>query len=287
VSAIPAESARDECYRCGYDLRGIADDAACPECGLLAERSRRVTDELHDTRPRWLRSLSRGVDLILIAIVALFAGPFLQAVFAKELSWWWSLNLPLIGFDLAAICLFLGVILITRPEGYTPADLADHRLRRRLRMAAIPPLLMMGLLTEASDYILVPERAMDAVVLTFLVLFAFLPLLLFVHLRGLAGRARSAHLAEHCTIVGIGAFASTLYIAALFVVWNYADRWSLRTNWVSRSPVSLILMLVMAVASGLFILWSLYLLVRFAIAFWIAAGKLRNKWTRDDRSLTT
>jgi hypothetical protein len=56
---------------------------------------------------------------------------------------------------------------------------------------------------------------------------------------------------------------------------------------MDRSPVSLIMMLVMSVASGLFILWSLYLLVRFAIAFWIAAGRLRRKWTRDDRSLTT
>ena len=51
--------------------------------------------------------------------------------------------------------------------------------------------------------------------------------------------------------------------------------------------MSLIMMLVMSVASGLFILWSLYLLVRFAIAFWIAAGKLQHKWTRDDRSLST
>ena len=48
---------RDECYRCGYDIRGIASDQPCPECGLLAERSRRVTDELHNTRPTWLRTI--------------------------------------------------------------------------------------------------------------------------------------------------------------------------------------------------------------------------------------
>ena len=50
MPTIPAEPAKDECYRCGYNLLGIADDQACPECGLLAQRSRRVTDELHDTR---------------------------------------------------------------------------------------------------------------------------------------------------------------------------------------------------------------------------------------------
>ena len=41
----------DDCYRCGYPLLGIDDEQACPECGLLARRSRRQTDELHNTRP--------------------------------------------------------------------------------------------------------------------------------------------------------------------------------------------------------------------------------------------
>src|SRR5262245_33731572 len=62
----------DECFRCGYALRGIADDQACPECGLLAERSRRVTDELHDTRPKWLRKLAIGTWMILLSIAIVF-----------------------------------------------------------------------------------------------------------------------------------------------------------------------------------------------------------------------
>jgi type IV secretory pathway TrbD component len=47
------------------------------------------------------------------------------------------------------------------------------------------------------------------------------------------------------------------------------------------------MMLLVGVTCFLFILWSLYLLVRFAVAFWFAAHMLRHKWTRDDRSLTT
>jgi hypothetical protein len=47
----------------------------------------------------------------------------------------------------------------------------------------------------------------------------------------------------------------------------------------------LIAMLIMGVGCCLFFLWSLYLLMRFAIAFRIAATHLRRKWARDERSL--
>jgi hypothetical protein len=184
------------------------------------------------------------------------------------------------------------VFLLTRPEGYPPADKADRRLRILMRIVVFFSIAAMVLLQVQLHFLFSSRNfrrdqlEMVALSVLFFTIFGFLPLLLFLRLRGLARRVRSAHLAEHCIIVGVGAFASTLYIAAVIVVVNYADKWGLGTNWTWQSPVSLIMLLVMSVASGLFILWSLYLLVRFAIAFWIAAGKLRGKWTRDDRSLT-
>lgn len=290
MTATFAEPLKDECYRCGYDLRGIANDGACPECGLVAERSRRITDELHDTRPRWLRSLSRGINLIMLAILAMFAGPIVATSFdSVPGQWaWWDLYIPLAGFDFAAICLFVGVILVTRPEGYSPVDRADRRLRKLLRVAAIVPALAAGLLTRVDlnlNRVHVTEREVDTLMVIFLVLFAFVPLLLFLHLRGLARRARSAHLAEHCVIVGVGAFASTLYVAAVVVIMNNPQRLGLDPHW-QQQPIQFVMLLILGVASSLFILWSLYLLVRFAIAFWIASATLRRKWTRDDRSLT-
>src|SRR5688500_12763630 len=65
----------DACFRCGYALHGIADDQPCPECGLLAERSRRPTDELHSTRPGWLRRLALGTFRLLMTVVAAVIGP--------------------------------------------------------------------------------------------------------------------------------------------------------------------------------------------------------------------
>ena len=70
-------TAHDVCYRCGYDLTGIGDETPCPECGLLARRSRRPTDELHYTRPRWLRRISRGTNLLLLAVLLFGASPAL------------------------------------------------------------------------------------------------------------------------------------------------------------------------------------------------------------------
>ena len=67
-----------------------------------------------------------------------------------------------------------------------------------------------------------------------------LPLLLFLHLRSLAKRARSADLAEHCLIVGIGTASAILVTGAYSVVAANAEAWGFGTYWQSRSTVALI-----------------------------------------------
>ena len=143
----PSNSGTDDCYRCGYDLRGIDNTRPCPECGLLAERSRHVTDELHNTRPRWLGNLSRGVWLILLAIpLSIFIGIVVFAVdtvLVDSLALWrlprlivWSLL-----HDVPSALFLVGVILLTVRENYPPADKQDRILRRFLRIAAALPLI--------------------------------------------------------------------------------------------------------------------------------------------------
>ena len=309
-STVPARDAEpaatpaaDECYRCGYALRGIADDQPCPECGLLALRSRRVTDELHDTRPRWLRRMAMGVRLMLYALVFTVVWPFLIDPLDDRLGNPWSAQtyairarLPLLGFDAAAVLLLAGACLLTSREGYGPADRADRRLRVALRLAAAAPLLALALahlhIEEAmqSPRFRFGSRAewspfqVGAVVVATLGCVP-LPLLLFRQLRGLAVRARSAHLAEHCTIVGVGTSLTLVYVAAFTLLFENAERWGLGHTWHTRSQSALALMLVLSVAAVLFPLWSLYLLTRFALAFRRAARHLRARWTQDDRSL--
>lgn len=298
----PEEAFIGECYRCGYDLRGIANEQPCPECGLLAARSRRTTDELHNTRPRWLRNLSRGVLVILLAILT----PFVWGLFIYEplLMWLWTRSsllfrllrdsLPLGGTFLSLGLLLVGVILMTRPEGYDPADRADGRRRFWLRtMAAVP---LVGLLIQQVTYHVTYRLLFSSgmglwllvqVIIPSLTVVACtpLPILLFHQLRCLAKRARSSHLAEHCLIVGYGAAGALLYITFVNALFKLTDglRWW-GAYWTSRSTISLVLQVFLGTAAALFLLWAIYVLVRFAIAFGRASRQLRKKWRQDDRA---
>jgi hypothetical protein len=304
IPEAPTPAQLDECFRCGYDLRGIANDQPCPECGLLAERSRRMSDELHDTRPRWLRSISRGVWSILLAIVLGSLWPF---TFSYLYRWSyraqtllgirdWIETIISGGFALAAMMLIVGAFQLTAKEGYAPADRADRRRRIALRVAAFVPLLGILLaytvqqlywgyywsIASMSLIRLAYRSHVMFLPLLFTVGCAPLPLLLFYHLRSLANRAHSAHLAEHCAIVGIGTMFALLYLSGVVFVFQLL---SLREpHWQSRSDLALIILLIACVAGVLFILWSLYLLIRFAVSFHLAARQMKHKWRRDDRA---
>ena len=292
----------DQCYRCGYALRGIDDDRPCPECGLLARRSRRPSDELHYTRPRWLRRVSRGSNLLLLAILLIVISPALSLLLLKVTnatiptrSLRWALPLiPLLNVDVAALLLLIGAWLLASPERYPPADRADRGRRWLLRVLAFAPLVGVGAknleryLIANGGYWGVYDHDWSPIMLAMaaaLVGSIPLPLLLFAQLRGIARRAGSAHLAEHSTIVGVGASAmiAVYLVFAAFVI-NSAE-WGFGERWIQRSPVALGLLLATSVAALLFAIWSIYLLVRFAIAFRRASKQLRGAWREDDRAM--
>jgi len=203
----------------------------------------------------------------------------------------WLFLTQYVGMDASALLVLAGVWLLTSPEGYPPADGADRRLRFALRAAAfVPVVAVLG--QNLVIYVQYRSATMQpagwagalatAVTLLSTVGMAPLPLLLFMHLRGLARRARSAHLAEHCLIVGVGTAAAFAYAGVVEFMTQHADALGLGSNWQTSSKVSLWLFVLASTAALLFTLWSLYLLVRFAIAFRRAARQLRSRWTSDD-----
>jgi hypothetical protein len=91
------------------------------------------------------------------------------------------------------------------------------------------------------------------------------PALLFLHLRGLARRALDPSLAEHCTIVGVGGSLSlAVALSGMFV----------------RMPA--MIELLSGVHVLLVFLWSLYLMIRFTIAFARARRQSVAAWGEGD-----
>jgi hypothetical protein len=298
TSENPLDTTADtplDCYRCGYNLHTIADDQPCPECGLLAARSRRASDELHETRPKWLASISWGVNLVLLSFPIAAIWPFLTDWFFNDVIanrmrrsysyffWYWSTEMA--GLTLAAILVFSGVFLLTRPEGYEPSDRADRPRRIALRISAAVPLLAIAFFSYAVYRSTLTGAPVNTKILwaalTLLTLGAIPVIMLgFLHLRAIAKRARSAQLAEHCVIVGIGTSALCLFILVFAICGQYFD-----LGPAANSPLGLIAPLILVVSVMLFGLWSLYLLIRFAISFRRAAKQIRQTWSAADRSI--
>jgi hypothetical protein len=212
----------------------------------------------------------------------------------------WAMSLyyqaPWLGADVAAAALLVGLVLISRREGFAPADAADRWRRRLLRLLALLPLAALGIVHVTSHQQSISamgrysisgadlgEREIYALLIVTLAC-APLPALLFFQLRSLAKRARSAHLAEHCAIVGVGNSLTLLYVAFYGILMENASRWGFGQNWTSRSPVALGFMLLLFVSAILFALWNAYLLLSFAVAFGRASRKLRTQWRQSDRA---
>jgi hypothetical protein len=196
--------------------------------------------------------------------------------------------------------LMAGVFLLAQPEGYAPADTKDRRWRVLLRIAAAAPATAVGLfemhlgLRFSTPTVAVPEGLAEKFGWASFIFATIgsvpLILLLSLRLRSLARRARSAYLAEDCLIAGIGTSAALVYIAGLIPVLINAQKFGLDPNWGVRSKGAILLPLIAIVAAIvaaiIFGLWSAHLLIRFAIAFHIAARKLRRGWAGDDRAQT-
>lgn len=69
VADIDLSSTDLGCIRCGYNLRGLSPEGACPECGAPIAQSLQG-DLLEFSSPEYLSSLHRGVVVVLAAIIA-------------------------------------------------------------------------------------------------------------------------------------------------------------------------------------------------------------------------
>ena len=231
------------CLRCGYDLRGLAPGANCPECSLPVARSIGNTGELHHAPPAWLASLAAGTGLMLGTLLGLF--PYYGAVAA-----------PLVqtSFEQYVVCttafwtvFAAGAWLVTRPQrGFAAAGPA---WRWTIRACAVVLVAHTGLtymvITTRWRYSPMLVTAAAACVVP-------LPTLLMLYLGRLAVRLPGARLAWQCRAAAWGAAAA--------IALGIADE-------LLNLPPAYGGEIAAAVLGGASFLLSIYLLVRLAFAF--------------------
>lgn len=74
------------CRGCEYNLRGLATDAACPEC-LAPVWVSAAGDQLRYASPRWLATILRASQVIFISLLAAWAVAIIGVLLIDKLGW--------------------------------------------------------------------------------------------------------------------------------------------------------------------------------------------------------
>jgi hypothetical protein len=260
------------CAGCGYNLRSAPRDGICPECGLAVERSVGSDNALWEARPAWLRSLSLGIWLMLASQLVFFTVTLL----GEPVLDFFGLDNPngvVSGsFALAAVYA-AGVWMLTRRERtfqFTADPTAPLRRVARVGTLGLPASLMI-MWGVIHNY--VPDSyTTSTVVAGCVVVFIVGMLATYLYLRTLAKRVLSQRMSEYAAIVAVGG-AITLAISLVFVLYTFFEASDLSND------ATLLTTGLIGTALILFYLWSLLVLVMFAVTLMRASRKTRALWT--------
>ncbi len=256
------------CLHCGYNLRGMAADKRCPECGMEVGRSLRG-DQLRYSDPRWVRTIARGANLIMWSVIAFVAmillGIVVSLVLAENHAYVPDI-LPII-FQLLlllpAVLFAAGVWIVTIPE-FGVLESSGWSLRNVLRWA-----MVFFVPISILDISLHNVWTMDATVLDLAAALVGLVVIvtLFLYAHRLTIRIPDYELAIQIRIVTWGdGICLAGYI--LLIVFVHASGINRTINGFRDIAV---LALALLIGLLVFIIWSFILTIRCRSASYAAA----------------
>jgi hypothetical protein len=123
------------CFKCGYNLRGLAYAGSCPECGTSVSDSMRGI-LLQYANPDYLRSVLTGHSWVLNAILLLIVLTILNVVVTFAAPFQGSVLL-MTGLGIAvSVWSFLGYLKLTEPDPQFSGTERPDAARKVVRIAA-------------------------------------------------------------------------------------------------------------------------------------------------------
>ncbi len=257
------------CRRCGYNLRGLNQEAACPECATAIGRSIHG-DLLRFCDPAWVDRLAKGSRWIISGFLVSFALGWARfgIAFAAGNFFGGNLPVPLLVAATSLVSAASGLVIVVGIWWLTTPDPGEIEAEPSLAVRAIArwcvmpqiivwPLRMIG--TPGGPFLL----ATIVGVVVFVGELAGL-----VYLRKLAIKIPRELLARQTRIV-MWAYGSTN--AVLLVC--YTVIWLFGSSRIDALVLIVILLAVLVVA-----IWALVLLFVYQVAFRRAAAEARTTW---------
>lgn len=134
------------CLGCGYLLRGLSTNGACPECGLPVARSL-SPDRLSDLDDDWLVRVRRGFMLVFTGMCMLVVLP-ITAALIQDIAAAARRSLITLAIAVAASVMFVGVFVAASPHARLDEYERIRRMRSRLRLlVCLVPVPFFGLIT--------------------------------------------------------------------------------------------------------------------------------------------
>ncbi|MFW6154513.1 MAG: hypothetical protein ACOC95_04770 [Planctomycetota bacterium] len=279
------------CVGCGYDLRGLASDGNCPECGAAVDQSLHG-DFLRFAPPAYVRRLARGVTWMLWGLLVFVVVRGSSEVLARlpGMPYW----IMVAGAITAPLPLLWGLWRVTTPDPRrrdAEPTLSARRIVRIVVLVILVHLALLGPVVFALPRLAGTGRVIGIIYypLTFVASVLELAgvIACFVHLRALAMRVPAPLLSRRTRIVAWGtALGYVLHVVAcgLMAAWglvllSHPGPWG-------AVPPAMWLIIGMTLVSGfrsltllVFGIWWAVLLTAYRRRFRDAADAADGNWT--------